>query len=96
VALARGVWGKGDEDAFVEEAAGTVLVGAEFGASPGPLEFAFVVVLFGEGEEEAFFPLCQLASAVHSKDPERGMERKMRREEAYPFLFCSVIIACSI
>lgn len=45
----------GDDDSLVREGAETVFVGAKFGDAAGTFEFALVVVLFGEGEEEAFF-----------------------------------------
>lgn len=44
-----------DKHALVTEGAGRVLEGAKLGHAAGALELALVVVLFGEGEEEALF-----------------------------------------
>lgn len=45
----------GDQDALVGQRPGRVFERAEFRHPAGPLQLAFVVVLFGEGDEEAFF-----------------------------------------
>ena len=52
--LLLGVSAPGHEDAFIPEVTGGVFEGPEFGLPAGFLEFALVVVLPGEGEEETF------------------------------------------
>lgn len=45
------------QHAFIGQAASGVFEGAEFGHPSCPLQFALVVVLLREGNEEAFFPV---------------------------------------
>jgi hypothetical protein len=78
--------GPGDEDALVGELAGRVLEAAEFGDAAAALELALVVVLAGEGEEEAFFAGQMLVCTFTSQ----------REEFAYPLFFCSVAMADSM
>ena len=60
VPLALGVALPGHEDAAVGQVLGRVFEGAELGHPAGPLQFALVVPLLGEGHQEAFFALFVL------------------------------------
>ena len=79
-----------DEHALVVERPRAVLVRAELGHAARPLELALVVVLLGEGKEEAFFAGGGLTVSFFACVLLRG------RRGAYPFLFWSVAIACSM
>jgi hypothetical protein len=72
-----------DQHTLVAQSPRRILEGSKLGFPARALKFSFVVVLFGEGHEEAFLPVG-LSVCV-----------RLPRRWTYPF-FCRVIMACSI
>jgi hypothetical protein len=58
VPISLGDTGPRDDDALFGKGADTVLVGPELGDATGAFEFALVIVLLGEGEEELLFSVA--------------------------------------